>query len=158
MRFRNWAIGLVPLLAFVALLSRNLSLAGLVAAAAQLLVGYTLLAWMLDWLNRAVEVRFLANRKGALGILGDHQISISSEGMVETTAVSENRYRWAGVPRIERTATHLFLWMNDISAHIVPLSAFPSAAAASEFELRAQEHKAASTLAGDARPFFEKAL
>lgn len=119
---------------------------------AQILVGYTVFFWVLEAVNRFVQVRLIGNRKSALGIIGDHQLMISSAGVVETTSVNENKYRWAGIPRIERTPTHMFLWVNDVSAHIIPLSAFPSGAAANEFELRAQEFKAAATLDAGAKP------
>jgi hypothetical protein len=66
------------------------------------------------------------------GFLGEHELEIQADGLVERTAVNESLHRWAGFHKIVTTNRYLYIYVTDTSVHIVPRRSF-----ASEDELRA---------------------
>ena len=66
------------------------------------------------------------------GFLGDHELEIREDGLVERTDVNESVHRWAGFHKIATTGRYLYIYVTDNNVHIVPRRYF-----ASEQELRA---------------------
>lgn len=54
------------------------------------------------------------------GTIGEHEIEIDEDGLVERTEVSETRQSWRGVERIDETETHAFFFVSPLMAYIIP--------------------------------------
>jgi hypothetical protein len=72
------------------------------------------------------------------GLLGDHTIILSDEGVVERTSVNESFNKWEGIRSIEQNEGYIFIFLNQTMAHIIPKRSFPSSAVASSFLQEAQ--------------------
>jgi hypothetical protein len=60
------------------------------------------------------------------GFLGKHELEIRDEGLVERTDINESLHRWAGFHKIVLTRRHLFIYVTDTNAHVVPRRCFAS--------------------------------
>lgn len=67
------------------------------------------------------------------GILGDHTMTLSKDGLIETCDVGESRSTWGGVERIEEDDEYVYLYIGAYQAHVIPRRAFTSGADATEF-------------------------
>ncbi len=67
------------------------------------------------------------------GILGDHTMTLSKDGLVETCDVGESRSTWNGVERVEADDEYVYLYIGSCQAHVIPRRAFASEADATEF-------------------------
>ncbi len=54
------------------------------------------------------------------GTIGQHEIEIDENGLVERTEVNEARWTWGGIERIEESDTHAFIYVSSVMAHIIP--------------------------------------
>jgi len=54
------------------------------------------------------------------GILGNHELEIIPEGLIERTPVSEQRLSWAGIDRIEADSEYSYIYVGTNAAHVVP--------------------------------------
>ncbi len=59
-------------------------------------------------------------------ILGRVHIELSPEGLRTERARSAALTRWSALQGVTRTGTHLFLWVDAVSAYIVPLRDLPA--------------------------------
>src|SRR5665213_1961298 len=66
------------------------------------------------------------------GFLGEHELEIRDDGLVERTDVNESLHRWTGFHKIIVTGRYLYIYVTDNNVHIVPRRHF-----ASELELKA---------------------
>jgi hypothetical protein len=55
------------------------------------------------------------------GVVGSHTLSITSEGLIESTDYNETLHRWNGFHRIFRTKRYLYIYVTESTAHFVPL-------------------------------------
>jgi len=60
------------------------------------------------------------------GFLGDHELEIRDEGLVERTDVNESIHRWAGFHKLVTTGRYLYIYVTDHNVHIVPRRYFAS--------------------------------
>ena len=60
------------------------------------------------------------------GFLGDHELEIRDDGLVERTDVNESVHRWAGFHKIVTTGRYLYIFVTDNNVHIVPRRYFSS--------------------------------
>jgi len=60
------------------------------------------------------------------GFLGDHELEIRDDGLVERTDVNESLHRWAGFHKIVMTGRCLYIFVTDNNVHIVPRRYFNS--------------------------------
>jgi hypothetical protein len=60
------------------------------------------------------------------GLLGEHIIEINASGVLEKTVVNEGLNTWKGVHRITQNESYIFVFIDDIAAHIIPKRAFAS--------------------------------
>lgn len=70
------------------------------------------------------------------GITGEHSIRLSDQGLTESTEFNTSLHRWSGILRVESTKRYLLILLGDFHGHVIPKHAFPSPAAAQEFEQR----------------------
>jgi hypothetical protein len=67
------------------------------------------------------------------GLLGEHTIKLSDEGITESTSVNEGIYNWDGIRSIEQNERYIFIFLNQTMAHIIPKRAFVDPESASLF-------------------------
>jgi hypothetical protein len=60
------------------------------------------------------------------GFLGDHELEIRDEGLVERTDVNESIHRWVGFHKLVTTGRYLYIYVTDNNVHIVPRRYFAS--------------------------------
>ncbi len=54
------------------------------------------------------------------GVLGEHELSIEEDGIIEKTDVNENKLLWESVEHIASTENHTFIYISPIMAHVIP--------------------------------------
>jgi hypothetical protein len=54
-------------------------------------------------------------------LLGTHDLSISDDGITETTENCKSEYTWKALEKISGTDRHLYLYVSSVSAMILPL-------------------------------------
>ncbi len=81
---------------------------------------------------------FMFSASQNAGVLTEHRLSISESGITEVTPVNRTDHSWAGVPLIARNSRYLYIYTQQYGAHVIPVSAFSSPQAATEFFVEAQ--------------------
>jgi hypothetical protein len=67
-------------------------------------------------------------------VLGEHELRLTDAGMLSRSANSETMRKWTGLFKVKSVKNHLFLYVNETAAVIVPKRCFMSAAEAQSFE------------------------
>jgi hypothetical protein len=62
----------------------------------------------------------VAGRKHT-GVLGEHTLRVTEEGLVEKTEHNESLNRWSAYHRTVKSGAYLFLYVTEGMAHVVPL-------------------------------------
>ena len=60
------------------------------------------------------------------GLLGQHELEIRDDGLVERTDVNESLHRWTGFHKVVTTRRFLYIYVTDSNFHIVPKKSFAS--------------------------------
>ena len=102
--------------------------------------------WVL-WLGPLRQRQCL--RKAVNKLYGDeattsHEVTLTETGVQEAGSKGKTFHSWDGIRELTRTDTHLFIFVGPVSAHVIPLSAFPSRRDADTFFTAAQDRKARS--------------
>ena len=101
------------------------------------LIGFPIviaLTWPLErWLTKWSVGKVVAEEKPGRGLLGTHTQVLDSDGVLEKTHVNEQKTSWSGVDRVEDDAGYAFIYISAASAHVIPLRAFATREAASDF-------------------------
>ena len=63
-------------------------------------------------------------------ILGRKEYTISEEGFREVTEASEMLTKWKGIQKVEETEKHIFIFIDKISAFIIPKRYLPTSSCA----------------------------
>ena len=71
---------------------------------------------MAGTLQTAVQC-FTAKGKG---VLGEHTLEITDDGLIETTEYNRSLHRWAGIHKVTESRRFLWIYVTDTLAHIVP--------------------------------------
>jgi YcxB-like protein len=74
------------------------------------------------------------------GFLGDHELEIREDGLVERTDVNESVHRWAGFHKLVATGRYLYIYVTDNNVHIVPRRYFASEQEQRAFQDEIQRH------------------
>jgi hypothetical protein len=74
------------------------------------------------------------------GFLGDHELEIRDDGLVERTDVNESVHRWAGFHKIVTTGRYLYIYVTDNNVHIVPRRYFASEQEQRAFQEEIRKH------------------
>lgn len=53
-------------------------------------------------------------------LLGHHQLQLSEDGLIDTTAHKETKASWAGITSIQEDDGYFFLYNSSVSAYILP--------------------------------------
>jgi len=90
------------------------------------------LGGLLWWvLSRLYQQAALPVTGGAL--VGPRRIELDEDGVRQVSDTQDGRSTWAGVLSVHVTTTHLFLMTDRLAGYIIPLRAFPDAAARETF-------------------------
>ena len=90
---------------------------------------------------------FISLRPGQLpGVLGQHLIRISPEGLFEETSVNSGTLAWAGITSVHYSRLGVLVQVTS-SAFFLPRRSFGDAAQAKSFVALAQQLKEAATVA-----------
>ena len=74
------------------------------------------------------------------GVLGNHTLEITDEGLVESTDVNRSLMKWGGSFRIRETRRYVYVYVSDTNFHLVPRARLVPPSSLDEFlpELRAR--------------------
>lgn len=67
------------------------------------------------------------------GVLGEHTIEITSEGLVESTIVNRTLHNWGSSFRIRGTKRYACIYISDSNYHLVPKNRPPLEGSVDEF-------------------------
>ncbi|PID75534.1 MAG: hypothetical protein CSB23_03055 [Deltaproteobacteria bacterium] len=74
------------------------------------------------------------------GILGQHEYSLSPEGLHEKTPANEGLSRWSGITKVRVAGPYLLFQISGCLFHIVPARSFRSDESFNEFVSLSIEH------------------
>ena len=57
-------------------------------------------------------------------LLTDHTITLEDGSFVEETAYNNTDHKWTGVQKLARTRRHIFIYVSQHAAHVIPRRAF----------------------------------
>ena len=57
----------------------------------------------------------------AKGVIGEHTLEVTEEGLLETTEYNTSLHRWSAFHKIKRSSGFLWIYVTDTMAHVVPL-------------------------------------
>jgi hypothetical protein len=66
-------------------------------------------------------------------ILTQHTITLAETGLIEETEFSRTEQKWIGIPRLVRTRRHIFAYVSQYAAHVIPRRAFHDVASWNSF-------------------------
>ena len=78
------------------------------------------------------------------GVLGEHTLEITQNGLIERTEYNETLIRWNGIHRTVKTPKYLYLWVNELLFPLVPLRSFETEEAARLFQSEIEKHRTAA--------------
>ena len=85
----------------------------------------------------------LYSASGADGVLGNHSVELSPDGLTERTSVNETRQKWVGVRSVDVTKEHVYIFTTPTMAFVIPRSAI---AAFDEFLRSVTEYAGAAKI------------
>jgi len=71
--------------------------------------------------------------KSFKGLLGEHELVVTDDGLIERTPYNETLHRWAGFQKVKSTSTMLLIYVSDHQYHPVPKRSFPNDSAIQDF-------------------------
>lgn len=71
-----------------------------------------------------VSILFMSSSKN--GILGEHEYTISPEGLHEKTSANEGLSKWEGISDIKIVGSYLLFQISGYLFHVIPLRSFES--------------------------------
>jgi hypothetical protein len=74
------------------------------------------------------------------GLIGEHSLTLSPEGLLEETVYNSHFTRWNGIRDLQETKAHLFFFISALSAHVVPKDQFDDPGIWQEFWRTAQDY------------------
>ena len=83
--------------------------------------------------------------KRTAGLIGPHELRITPEGVYGTTDGVESHVTWSRIASVVETEAWLYLFLNRVSAVIVPIGAFENAAHRERFVTAADAWRAAGS-------------
>jgi hypothetical protein len=54
-----------------------------------------------------------------LGVFGEHELELLSDGIRHTNSVNDTKQKFAGIERVEITPSHVFIFISSISAYVI---------------------------------------
>lgn len=100
-------------------------------AAATVVYSLVMLYLYRVWIWKQIREHYQEGRNK--GLLGQHQILLTPDALIESTEVNVSTTKWAGVERIEETADHILIYIAANQAHIIPKRSFENSTQAANF-------------------------
>lgn len=120
---QRWAMTFVVFAAALAYYSHRFGVQslGFSVLAAVFLSAIPALGWpgMIRRSMKRQAIKLYAERSNK-GLLGEHQLEVAEDGIVERTAYNETRMAWGAVERVESTPEHTFICLGAGRAYIIP--------------------------------------
>lgn len=66
------------------------------------------------------QVRLMYSEGRNKGTLGEHEMEICEDGVIERSPYRETKTAWAAIERIEITPEYTFLYASSMSAYVIP--------------------------------------
>ncbi|HPF38222.1 MAG TPA: YcxB family protein [Phycisphaerae bacterium] len=114
-----------------------------------------LIIFVVIWFVVFRQIRRSTIRAGRQGVQGKTdpttRVTIRPERLVVVEEYSQTQRLWPGVPRIGSTDSHIFFFIGELMAYVVPRRAFPDDQSFREFRDAAEMYRR-SAPAGVARP------
>lgn len=67
------------------------------------------------------------------GMIGEIELTISSEGIFEKSEAGDTKIKWSGVEKIEQNEQYVFVYIGSLMAYVIPKRTFPNESALQEF-------------------------
>ncbi len=133
---------LVGMWAFVFCSQQSLEDADIIFSAIAATV-VTLLAGSAVAVITAILVAFRTLVGSDPGVLGEHTLELTDEGLIESTAVNRSVHSWATPFRVRPTIGYVFVFITRDQGHIIPLNRAPLEGSVGLFleELQARIHR-----------------
>jgi hypothetical protein len=58
----------------------------------------------------------------ARGVIGEHTLEVTDEGLIETTEYNTSLHRWSGFHKMKQSIGFLWIYVTDTMAHIIPIN------------------------------------
>jgi hypothetical protein len=71
-------------------------------------------------------------------LLTEHVVTLTDAGLIEETSFQRTEQKWAGIVRLARTRRHIFAYVSQYAAHVIPRRAFSDAGAWDQFYAQLQ--------------------
>lgn len=142
-RRMRWINGGIAALIALAAVSPKVSSRSFVVVALTFLLCFAVIWISMLILGCLINFLLMAirpNLSGMEGILCEHTVTIDQDGLTETTPVNESRHRWSGVYRVDSTPDHIFIYIQQNMAHVIPRRSFTSVEEADSFFRKATEY------------------
>ena len=134
---RLWSIRVLVLLLltyhFGVVVPRYFRMPGTIAAHVLAAAAFTLLAAVVVSGASFLAIWFSISSRTNLGVLTEHHVSLSQDGIVEQTPFNLNRHSWQGVPNIGTSQRFIYIYTQQHGAHVIPKAAFQSPESAQAF-------------------------
>lgn len=85
-----------------------------------------------------ISILFMSSSKN--GILGEHEYTLTPEGLHEKTSANEGLSKWSGIVKVRIAGSYLFFQISSYLFHIVPTRSFSSKDSFNEFVSVSMEH------------------
>ena len=79
------------------------------------------------------NVNILFEKGKNKNFLGKHSVAISKDYVLETNESAENKITWDMVKKIEESDLHILIYVNELSAYMIPINAFENEKEKSDF-------------------------
>jgi hypothetical protein len=81
----------------------------------------------------AKRISAMVNEGKNRDMLGNHSLTLSDDGIIETSENGESKVSWKGIERYLETKDHYFIYISSVMACIVPKKAFENEEKKNEF-------------------------
>jgi hypothetical protein len=95
-------------------------------------------------LTATMILLFIGTFKRNTGVLGEHEIELKDEGLLERTAANETLNRWGAFHKVYGTRGALYIYVTDTQVHIIPRRFFSSTEHLREFQSEIERRVAAA--------------
>lgn len=94
-------------------------------------IGFTIIAavvmLMFMFLLQLILLVFMIFAPKGRGLLGEHELEIREDGLLERTDVNESLHRWKGFHKMVSSGGYFYIYVTHNNFHIVPKCCFSSA-------------------------------
>ncbi|WP_243428283.1 YcxB family protein [Clostridium rhizosphaerae] len=112
-------IAVIFLVAFMSYLDYESLLQLILQIILSIPISYYLMLFLIKWQSKS-------HAKRNEGIIGEHTIEISEEGVREITKVNNSLHLWSGITKIKQDNSYIYIYIEEFRAHIIPKKSFKS--------------------------------